>query len=613
MTAITATEDQRFDARAPTGTVDIILSEREQRYRRLLAAASDYMFTVTVDDDHSMTTTHGPGCLAVTGYAPEEFESDPGLWYRIIHEEDRQAVLDHVGRILNGETPPPLEHRVIHKDGLLRWIQNVSVPHKDESGRVAAYDGLITDITPRKEAEQLLVIQHTASSALAAADTLAIALSKILETLCINMLWDLAAFWKCDPIERMLRCEEAWHIPSARLERFEREIRVLPFALGEGLPGRVWSSGEPAWIPDVREDEDFARGNLARQARLRGACAFPVRRGTEIVGVIELFSQQVQTANPQMLQALTVMGTQIGQFIERKRAAEELAKTLADLQASHEELKAAQRELIQAEKLESLGTLAAGVAHEVKNPLQTILMGLEYLSKHAPLVDEAVRQIVDEMRFAVVRADRIIHEMLHLSADSQILIKLENLNEVIEGSLLLVGYKLAANRVNVARELAANLPLLSLDRIRMEQVFLNLFLNSMQAMPEGGTLTIRTRLDQWPLASAPLARAAHGLKPGDPIVVAEVQDTGIGIPEANLVKLFDPFFTTKPAGVGTGLGLSVIRKIMELHDGLIAIENATSCGALATLILRASADAQPKLACGGSLSVCGQNQPVICG
>jgi signal transduction histidine kinase len=309
-----------------------------------------------------------------------------------------------------------------------------------------------------------------------------------------------------------------------------------------------------------------------------------------MVGVIELFSRQVQRPNPQMLQALKVMGTQIGQFIERKRAAEVLQKTLADLQASHEELKATQMELIQAAKLESLGTLAAGVAHEVKNPLQTILMGLDYFSRHVPLTDEAVKQILTDMRDAVVRADRIIHEMLHLSADSQILIKPENLNDLVERSLLLVAYKLTSGRINVVRELALGLPLLSLDRIRMEQVFLNLFINAMHAMPEGGTLTIRTRTDRWPDNAPRSTSAAHHLKAGDPIVVVEVQDSGVGIPEANLVKLFDPFFTTKPSGVGTGLGLSIIKKIMDLHDGLITIRNAPSRGVLVTLTLKAPAE-----------------------
>lgn len=562
------------------------LWEREQRHVQLLAAASDYLFTVTVDDGRSVSTTHGPGCRAVTGHAPEEFLADPELWYRIIYEDDRPLVLAHVARILKGETPPPLEHRIIHKDGPLRWIRNVSVPHKDPDGRVVAYDGLIADITRRKQAEQLLFVQYTATSALADSDTLAEALSKVLKTLCENMHWDMAAFWRFDSAAKTLRCEEAWHFRSVRLEKFEAMIRTLDFAPGVGLPGSVWVSGEPAWIPDVRADKDFSRGTLARQARLHGACAFPIRRGKEMVGVIELFSRQVQKPNPQMLQALTAMGTQIGQFIERKRAAEVLKKTLADLQAAHEELKATQLELIQAAKLESLGTLAAGVAHEVKNPLQTILMGLDYFSKHVPLTDGAVKQILADMRDAVVRADRIIHEMLHLAADSQIVMKPEDLNEVVERSLLLAAYKLEAARINVVRELAPGLPSLSLDRIRMEQVFLNLFINAMQAMPEGGTLTIRTRADHWPGTVPRSSSAAHDLKPGDAVVV-EVQDSGVGIPEANLVKLFDPFFTTKPAGVGTGLGLSVIMKIMNLHGGLITIKNAPSRGVLVTLTLKA--------------------------
>src|SRR5215470_16921739 len=108
--------------------------ESEQRYRRLLASVTDYVYSVKVEGGRAVATVHGPGCEAVTGYGGSEFEADQTLWYRMIFEEDRPAVLAQADRILRGELPPPLEHRIIHKDGSLRWIRNTPVPRKNERG-----------------------------------------------------------------------------------------------------------------------------------------------------------------------------------------------------------------------------------------------------------------------------------------------------------------------------------------------------------------------------------------------------------------------------------------------------------------------------------------------
>jgi signal transduction histidine kinase len=125
-----------------------------------------------------------------------------------------------------------------------------------------------------------------------------------------------------------------------------------------------------------------------------------------------------------------------------------------------------------------------------------------------------------------------------------------------------------------------------MDRTRIEQVFLNLFLNAIQAMPQGGTLTVRTRAERWGDDSLCSECTPGQIKPGDPVVVAEVQDTGVGIPEQNLTRVFDPFFTTKPVGSGTGLGLSVARQIVDLHGGIIDVRNVPEGGVRVTIVLK---------------------------
>jgi PAS domain S-box-containing protein len=399
----------------------------------LLASVTDYVYAVTVEDGRAVSTFHGPGCEAVTGYTSEEFEHDQQLWYRMIREEDRPAVLEQAARILQGQETPPLEHRIVHKDSSVRWIRNTTVPRKDAQGRLVAYDGLVYDITERKQAEERLTGAHA----------------------------ELAAN------------EEA------------------------------------------------------------------------------------------------------------------LKRTLEELRAANQELKATQLQLIQAARLESVGALAAGVAHEVKNPLQTILMGLDYLVPNCPAGNENIAMVLNDMRDAVTRADTIIRGLLQLSAQTDFELKREDLNASVRRALNLVKAQVIASKVSVVRKLDAHLPPVKMDRAKIEQVFINLLINALQAMSPGGVLTVTTRAGQFGENLKVNETAFRQFSRGEQVVLAEVQDTGTGIAAVNLPKVFDPFFTTKPVGVGTGLGLSVVKKIVDFHGGGVDIQNVAPGGVVVTLILRA--------------------------
>src|SRR5215831_15549250 len=152
--------DIESSTKAKKSSAEEATVESEQRYKRLLASVTDYVYAVTVENGRAVSTFHGPGCEAVTGYTSEEFQQDQQLWYRMIREEDRPAVLEQADRILKGQEPPPLEHRIIHKNGSERWIRNTTVPRKDAQGRLVAYDGLVYDITERKRAEERLTRAH---------------------------------------------------------------------------------------------------------------------------------------------------------------------------------------------------------------------------------------------------------------------------------------------------------------------------------------------------------------------------------------------------------------------------------------------------------------------
>jgi signal transduction histidine kinase len=269
------------------------------------------------------------------------------------------------------------------------------------------------------------------------------------------------------------------------------------------------------------------------------------------------------------------------------RQLERLRKTHLALVQTHEELKVAQLSLIQNAKLESVGRLAAGVAHEVKNPLAVIQLGVDYLTNTVK-GDAGLVETIRDMEDAIKRADTVIKGLLNFSRSEQLTLVPGDVNAILEETLLLVKHELTKNHVTVEKDLEMKLPYVELDRNKIQQVFINLFMNAIQAMgTEGGTLAVRTRRQR--LTETPPQHgggASSGFRAGDEVVVVDVEDTGTGIPEDKLDKLFDPFFTTKAVGSGTGLGLSVSRKIIELHGAAIRISNRKNKGASAQIIFK---------------------------
>jgi PAS domain S-box-containing protein len=132
----------------------------DRRYERLLKTITNYIYTVMIQDGQPISTVHSSGCSSITGYQSEEYQADPHLWYRMIYPEDRDFVMGMVQRLLAGETLPSFEHRILHKDGSVRWIRNTPSLHYNKQGLLVAYDGLITDITERKQAEEALIAER---------------------------------------------------------------------------------------------------------------------------------------------------------------------------------------------------------------------------------------------------------------------------------------------------------------------------------------------------------------------------------------------------------------------------------------------------------------------
>jgi signal transduction histidine kinase len=239
--------------------------------------------------------------------------------------------------------------------------------------------------------------------------------------------------------------------------------------------------------------------------------------------------------------------------------------------------------LIESEKIKSLGQMAAGIAHEVKNPLAILRMGLDYLNRAKPeKAAAALQKTIPDLFAALSRADSIIADMMDYSAPRSIHPELMSLNRLVEEAAAIMKPLCARNRVDIILDLAPALPELSLDRQKIIQLLLNLIGNAVQAMARGGgKLLIHTATT---MMEGEISDESGKEDLPDPVlVVVEIHDSGPGIPPEILPRVFDPFFTTKSASGGTGLGLSVCAMIMDLHGGRLELMNHPDGGALARL------------------------------
>lgn len=248
-------------------------------------------------------------------------------------------------------------------------------------------------------------------------------------------------------------------------------------------------------------------------------------------------------------------------------------------------LEEAHQHLMQAAKLESVGRLAAGVAHEVKNPLAIIQMGVDFLRTEVS-PDKDTRDVIHDMEDAIQRADGVIKGLLDFSRERQLNMRQTDLNQVLRESLKLVHYELSHHNISVEQALSATLPPVNADPDKLKQVFINLFMNAIQAIGRDGKISVTSEFSRWKKGLGKWQEGGGKFGPNDKVIIIHVEDTGPGIDPAKVGKVFDPFFTTKPVGQGTGLGLSVCRTIIELHGGEISLRNRDGGGAIVELIFQ---------------------------
>jgi two-component system NtrC family sensor kinase len=251
-----------------------------------------------------------------------------------------------------------------------------------------------------------------------------------------------------------------------------------------------------------------------------------------------------------------------------KQSHQDLMESHSALQSSLNKLTTAQNQILRSEKLAGIGRLAAGICHEILNPLNIISgysQTLQMERKDDLDLQEDLKSITEEIH----RIEKIISGLLKFSRKRDVDLKYAKINEELESVLSIVEGEMSTEGITVVREFASDLPTLLLDTDRMRQVFLNIINNAKYAMAGGGHLTVRTGVNA-PIDSsgfAPENGPLNGKK--DQTMKISFQDTGSGIKKGHLEQIFDPFFTTKPEDKGTGLGLSVCYSIIEKHGGIL--------------------------------------------
>jgi signal transduction histidine kinase len=404
------------------------------------------------------------------------------------------------------------------------------------------------------------------SRVLAEAATLSEAAPKIIQSICETAAWETGALWLLDKEMGELRCLKTWHVPEVQVSEFEAITRSRPFGKGIGLPGRIWASGAPAWISDVTQDKNFPRATIAARERLHAAFGFPIRLGDDILGVIEFFSRQIREPDEHLLQMMAVLGSQIGQFHERRQAENALREAQALLRKHAEELeeRVAERTAQLKETIQSLESFSYSIAHDLRAPLRA-LQGFTriLLTDYAPQLDEAAQGYADRIVRAATRMDQLIQDLLLYGRLSHVELGFTrvNLEASIDKALAQLAEEINTRKAEL--KIARPLPEVWANATVLEQVLMNLVSNALKFVQPGIPPQIEFR-------------GEVGLKS----VRLLIQDNGIGIKPEYHEKIFRVFERLHGDGAfpGTGIGLAIVRKGVERMKGQVGVNSAPGQG-----------------------------------
>jgi PAS domain S-box-containing protein len=221
------------------------------------------------------------------------------------------------------------EYVVNHKDGHELVVQGRMSPVRDAGSAIIGAVAVCVDISHRKRAERRITTQYEVTRALAESRTLIEATPRLLRAVCTSLEFDLAALWVIDDADEVLRCVDVWERPDLEVEEFRAKTKEWALPSNVGLPGRVWATAKPAWVANFQLESSFPRRSAAARVGLRGSFAFPIVLNDQVLGVIEAFTCEIGEPDPGMMQLMAAVGSQVGQFIDRKSAEEAVTRSEA--------------------------------------------------------------------------------------------------------------------------------------------------------------------------------------------------------------------------------------------------------------------------------------------
>lgn len=416
---------------------------------------------------------------------------------------------------------------------------------------------LEAEVAERRRSETRLATEHAITRALALATDLESAIRSILKVFIENMDAAVAIRWEISKDSHSITCRET-EVSSKKendLQAFIADTKKMSFSFGQGLPGEVWAKKIPIWLPSTVRSDNLHRSRQAAAAGLFTAIGFPIRMSGEVGGVIEFFASGQNEPDRRLLDMLEVIGSEIGQFIQRKRIEEERESLLLREKVLREEAENANRM-----KDEFLATLS----HELRTPLNSIL-GWSQIVLSDMVDSEGLRTALETIHRNATAQAQLIEELLEASRliTGKILLNLEptDIIPVIENAIDIVRPRAAAKNIEIRTAFENRDRKITSDSTRLQQMVWNLLTNAIKFTPNSGHIDVRTDIL------------------GDNVKII-VSDSGIGISPEFLPFVFDRFrqqdSTSTRRHDGLGLGLAIVRHLAELHGGQVAAESEGS-------------------------------------
>lgn len=490
------------------------------------------------------------------GYTPEEIRNaDIGKLSAGPYPYDYEAAMERIRCAAGGE-PQLFDWIARDRSGRTFWVE-VNL----KRGTISGKDGivaLVRNIAKRKRAEQRLALQYSITRDLTEAVTLSEATPMIIRAVCEHVGWDHGEVWFTDEDSGVLRLGGVWHASSQHLSEFSAASRGMTFPRGSGLPGRVWAEGRPIWITDVREAPYFLRTTAAADAGLHAAFGFPIRSAGAVLGTMTFFSRSVLPPDKDLLEMFDAIGSQIGDFIRRKKAEEELRYYAAELERSNEELK----------------TFTSVASHDLQEPLRVVagfaqLIEQRYKGRLDKKADDFIHYITDGCR----RMQQLISDLLTYSrvTTGENRFTRVDCNRAMETALTNLKTAIEESGAAITSD---SLPVVTGEESQIVRLFQNLIGNAVKYRGDKTPavhISVRRLEDDSPGAHARAAR---------PGWLFSVQDNGIGIEPQSFDRIFQPFerLHSHDEYPGTGLGLAICKKIVERHGGSIRVSSELGKG-----------------------------------